>query len=67
MWPSKGALSTPIFSSVGGREEGDTATRKCWNSWALMQEQCSGLMNKYRTSVFPAVCRVSAAPTLESL
>jgi hypothetical protein len=29
MWPSKGALSTPIFSSAGGREEGDTVTRKC--------------------------------------
>ena len=63
MWLSKGALSTPIFSSVGGREEGDPATRKCCNSWALMQELCSGLMSKYRTSVFSAACRVSAAST----
>jgi hypothetical protein len=65
MWPSKGALSTPIFSSVGEREEGDTASQ--WNSWALMQEQCSGPTNKYRTYVFTAVRKVSAAPTLESL
>lgn len=25
MWPSKGALSTPAFSAVEGREEGDAA------------------------------------------